>query len=125
MHTSEICVHQDSDTKITIKNVKLRKDMCGYSLDITYIIDNKSEVQELHIPRVMLPISNSRIYVNADRNYYGSILYTCDLGFGSRRVLEDDNGVAFTIKTLETKTKEMTLEEIEKKLGHKVKIVNK
>ena len=41
------------------------------------------------------------------------------------RLLPDETDSAFTVKTIKTKTKEMTLEEIEKKLGHKVKIVNK
>jgi hypothetical protein len=112
------------DRKITIKNVKLRKDMYGYSLDMTYTVETPEEISELHIPRVMLPISNKDIVINCEFDYYGGSLYTADVGFGECRVLESD-GEYFTLKTIETKTKEMTLEEIEKKLGHKVKIVNK
>lgn len=112
------------DRKITIKDAKLRKDMCGYSLDMTYTIETPEEINELHIPRVMLPISNKDIKFRHAREYYGGEVCTVDIGFGPCRVLES-NKHFYTIKTIETKTQEMTLDEIEKKLGHKVKIVNK
>lgn len=47
-----------------------------------------------------------------------------NIGFGDRELISKD-GVYYTVKLLKTKTKEMTLDEIEKKLGHKVKIINK
>jgi hypothetical protein len=52
-------------------------------------------------------------------------VHTADIGFGDMQLLPDDDGNAYYVRVLETKTKEMTLDEIEKKLGHKVKIVNK
>ena len=58
---------------------------------------------------------------------------TVNLGFGRFDCLygEDPKGVAtdavgiFFVETIKEKTQEMTLEEIEKKLGYKVKIVSK
>ena len=48
-----------------------------------------------------------------------------DVGFGPARLDVDADGHAYYERVIKTKTKEMTLEEIEKELGHKVKIVNK
>lgn len=117
--------HNGKDHKIAVKDAKLKKSMQGYSLDVIYTIETPSEIQELHIPRLMLPIGHENVIINTDFDYYGGPLCTVDVGFGNLRVLESDDGKFFTLKTIETKTKEMTLEEIEKKLGHKVKIINK
>ena len=111
--------------KVDLQSCKFKKDMQGYSLDLTYLIETPCEIQKLHIPRLMLPLHGKDVRISVDRQYYSDILYTADIGFGNCRMLLDDQGAAFTIETVETKTKEMTLEEIEKKLGHKVKIVNK
>lgn len=125
MKSQYIIQNNGKDKKITIKNAKLRKDMYGYSLDMTYTIETPEEISELHIPRVMLPMSNKNIEIETESTCFGDSICTADIGFGSCRVLNNGEGRYFTIKTIETKTKEMTLEEIEKKLGHKVKIVNK
>ena len=111
--------------KVDIQSCKLKKDVWGYSLDLTYLIETPSEIQKLHIPRLILPLYGKDVRIDVDHAYFGDTLYTADIGFGNCRLLLDDRGAAFTIETVETKTKEMTLEEIEKKLGHKVKIVNK
>lgn len=121
---NQVIQNNGKDRKITVKDAKLRKDMNGYSLDLKYTIETPSEISELHIPRLMLPISNRDIVINTDEYYYGGRLCTADIGFGPCRLLESD-GRYCTVKVIEEKTKEMTLEEIEKKLGHKVKIVNK
>ena len=117
--------HNGKDHKITVKDAKLKKSMQGYSLDVTYTIETPSEIQELHIPRMMLPLGHNNIIINTEFDYYGGSWCTVDVGFGNLRVLESDDGKFCTLKNIETKTKEMTLGEIEKKLGHKVKIVNK
>lgn len=124
MKNQYIIHNNGKDKKITIKNAKLRKDMYGYSLDMTYTIETPEEISELHIPRVMLPMSNKNITIETESTPFEQIICTADIGFGNCRLVDSD-GRYFTLTTLETKTKEMTLEEIEKKLGHKVKIVNK
>lgn len=121
---NEMYIRNDKKSKIAIKDAKLRKDMYGYSLDMTYTVETPEEISELHIPRVMLPISDSDVVVKTAHEYYGSFLYIADIGFGPCPVLEDSDGHYYTVKTIKEKTKEMTLEEIEKKLGHKVKIVS-
>ena len=83
--------------------------------------------QKLHIPRLVIPLETNFIKIN--RYDDSSILigpeYRADLGFGEMRLLPDKDGTAFTIETIEEKYTEMTMDEIEKKLGYKVKIVNK
>lgn len=116
--------YNNKDRKISIKDAKLRHDMYGYSLDMTYIMETPESFEEVHIPRIMLPISGEDVTIAVDHQYYGSTLCTADIGFGPCRVLEDSDGHYYTIKTIKEKTKEMTLAEIEKKLGHKVKIVS-
>jgi hypothetical protein len=63
---------------------------------------------------------------NDNGNYWNH--YYANVGFGPFKMLGADGcecNPCYTMKTIKTKVKEMTLEEIEKKLGHKVKIVNK
>lgn len=111
------------DTKVKITDVKLNNDSYGYSLALTYNIETLGEVTELHIPRVYLPFRNYNLTI--ERPSYICDDMFADLGFGKVRLLPGDDTNYFTTKVIKTKTKEMTLEEIEKKLGHKVKIVNK
>lgn len=115
-------VTSSRDTKITLTNVKLNNDQYGYSLALTYNIEDLGKVTELHIPKVSLPFKDYKLVI--ERPYaYGNMF--ADVGFGRVELLPGDDKNYFTIKTIKEKTKEMTLAEIEKKLGHKVKIVNK
>lgn len=116
---------------VSVKDVKLVRNDNDYALDITYIADAPDRVEELHIPRVVLPINPERVRISEtiDDHFCGPYcppahIFRADLGFGSMPI-ELHDGAAFTIKTIKEKTKEMTLEEIEKKLGHKVKIISK
>ena len=125
MKTEHIIQNNGRDRTIMVKNAKLRQDMYGYSLDMTFTVETPEAISELHIPRLMLPISNKDITIAMERPYYDSEICTVDIGFGPCRVLIAEDGQYYTIKQIKEKTKEMTLAEIEKKLGHKVKIVNK
>lgn len=101
-------------------------DGSGFALDVTYIIETPERVEELHIPRVALPIHEDVVHIFEETDYELGLHRTwkANIGFGAMNV-DRVNGVAYTIKTIKEKTKEMTLEEIEKKLGHKVKIISK
>lgn len=120
-----VSVTQRNGVKIELQDVTLnRKDEYGYSLALTYTINGPNTTHELHIPRIVIPQSPSFINIVNERDYIGDN-YTIDIGWDNLRMYPDVAGAAFTIKAIEEKTKEMTLEEIEKKLGHKVKIVSK
>ena len=125
---NEFYIGTKKDEKAELKDVKLIKKNNSYYLDLTYRVEDDKEVREFNIPCLHLPINNGRFRIIHEHNlpYYNR--YLADIGFGETRMLGADAcecGSCYTIKTIETKTKEMTLEEIEKKLGHKVKIVNK
>lgn len=130
-HVCEKIVAGDvKDASIKLTNVILRKEYNSdeYTLDLTYTLDSPTMVQELHIPKVVIPLNTNLIKINRYDDFQCCHItqdYFVDLGFGEMRLSPDVNGAAFTIKTVKEKTKEMTLEEIEKKLGHKVKIVSK
>ena len=111
--------------EVTLLDVKLNKDN---TLDLTYKIETLETIEHLHIPRLVLPITNHSVSIDHKVIPYstGAAEYYCaDIGFGEMRLAPDDKGNEFTVTVVETKTKEMTLKEIEKKLGHKVKIVSK
>lgn len=124
---SEFYIGSQKDEKVELKDVKLVKNSYGYCLDMTYRVEDEAEIREFNIPCLRLPIFKDRFLI---RNEWGDCFnrYTADVGFGEARMLGGDGcecNPCYTMKTIETKTKEMTLDEIEKKLGHKVKIVNK
>ena len=126
-HCREIFFTGDRGGKVELKNVKLIKNSYGYCLDVTYHIEDDAEIRELHIPYLQLPLSLDRIKIRNEQSKYYN-LYTAECGLSEVKMfgtVAADMGECFTIKTIKEKTKEMTLEEIEKKLGHKVKIVNK
>ena len=125
MAVNDYIVRQSKDTKVSIKDVTLKKDPLGYCLDITYRIETDTSVDEFHMPRVQLPISTSGFGVRLEEDWGMGSDYVADLGFGKLNLLPDKDGHIYYAKNVKEKTKEMTLAEIEKKLGHKVKIVNK
>ena len=125
MNSCSISYRNEKDCKMSLKKVKLVEDGgYGYALDVTWTIETPERIQEFNIPRVWLPISNG-LRISSDEDYYGGQRRTADIGFGDMAIGFNNHDPVFTIKTIEEKTKEMTLEEIEKKLGHKVKIISK
>lgn len=110
-----------------LTNLELFKENGYYYLHATYQSENDREVYELDFPKLYL----GYLYDNPIIHYglcTTSIAEpdTVDLGFG-RLIAQRKDGMTgfYTRKTIKEKTHEMTLEEIEKKLGYKVKIVTK
>ena len=125
MQTSRYEVYQNKDTKVDLTNVKLVKDKIGYCLDVTYRIETLNSIEECRIPCMHLPISLHRFGIKLEEDWGLGDTHTANIGFGEMTLMPDKDGNEYYVKTIKEKTKEMTLEEIEKKLGHKVKIVNK
>lgn len=120
------------DRKIELKGLKLDKDIGGYFLSATYLIEDLDSIRELYVPNIRLPIwvKDTVINLRAEPMGYFFAESTIDMGFGELPLgkIKDTScrkPVFFKETVIKEKTKEMTLEEIEKKLGHKVKIVNK
>lgn len=121
------------EKKERLKSVKLLKDTLRggklrYFLALTYEFEDAQEnVHEVYISRVPLPICNLGIPEIKHKSVHtmGSRINTgdsIDIGYGDVDLPSDyvliDTIVKYGIK-------EMTLEEIEKELGYKVKVVNR
>lgn len=93
----------------------------GYVIDISYRrTDKNGNVDIISISDIPIPIAD---YPNIESNItYDSCNVYIDLGFGS--LLYHPTKTKHETNRIYTAVKEMTLEEIEKKLGHKVKIVS-
>ena len=118
----------DNDTTVKLVGAMLSKDKDGYYLSLSYDIEDDKEIKRLHIPHAQLPISEDSIRMECFSPLYPGTTseYFLNLYATKARLMPDSGtDIAYTVKTIKTKTKEMTLEEIEKKLGHKIKLVTK
>lgn len=108
--------------KITTETVSLIKEGGKYYLDCTFIAEDDGRIIKAHMPRVYLPINS--IFAPADWSSEVNIGYGPTVAYPDGD--ENLNFIpAYTETVLEEKVQEMTLAEVEKKLGYKVKIVNK
>lgn len=96
-----------------------------YYLCAQYEVENDKGVWLETYPRIVLDVNLNRIpemVVKDDNGFYSCEI---DIGFGKTHLLPDAKGSYIVRELIEEKVHEMTLDEIEKKLGYKVKIVNK
>lgn len=109
-------------TKRELKDLQLYKSDTydQYYLSAIYTEENEHGVYEVTIPKIFLPINNHELIID-DRS--PQRLYI-DLGFGECRMCLDDNGNFYYKRVIEEKIHELTISDIEKKLGYKVKIVS-
>ena len=113
--------------KVELKNLNLKKDFGGYYLTAKFQVEDAHSIRELDIPRIRLSIVPNEVYIHSIDSDFETNAYI-NLGFGK---LPLDYGISngyqafYTEKILEEKYTEMTMDEIEKKLGYKVKIMNK
>lgn len=101
-------------------NISFNEDICSYVIDISYRhTDSEGNVDIISIRDLPIPIRDIP-NVNHDITYYGCNT-SVDLGFGS---LDFHQGITrHETRRIHTATKEMTIDEVELALGHKVKIV--
>ena len=129
MRKTGMSIHHCSDLnhKVDLVDVELHKDeTLGYCIGVVYRIETPGQIRELRIPKIRLGINPHELNIETWYEEYGfGNGVVADVGFGECEVYEEQRGHYYTDTIIETKTKEMTLEEIEKKLGHKVKIVNR
>lgn len=125
-------------TTAKLTDLQLYKEEDAYFLSAKYTIEDDKTIRELNVPKIRLPIlydyvairqedscitNDSRCITPAPEIYmgFGRCHWTSlekDAPFGTMPAY-------FTETVIDEKTHEMTLDEIEKKLGYKVKIVNK
>lgn len=118
--------------KKEIKNARLYKEADGrYYIDLRYTEEDDRKITETHIPKIHIPLELGRInpfnISNADYVLGGCSLKMYE-GVSTFRTEDGEResypNVLFAEKVIEEKVQEMTLSEIEKKLGYKVKIVS-
>ena len=108
--------------EINLEDLKLVKKDGRYYLSATYVFDDGSNKYVMEVPRISLPIRCGAPDINESTmtlGGYGEAFI--NLGFGDLE-MHKFNGHHYTITTIQ---EELTLEEIEKRLGYKVKIVTK
>lgn len=106
--------------KCSIKDLELVKENGNFYLSATYLMESKEKKYEITIPRIALYISNEFPMVNVDSTVSRVPAVTIDLGFGELPVLADSLKTWYIQKTI---FEELTISEIENRLGYKVKIV--
>lgn len=145
-------IHQslviDQLQKVAFKEAKIipGDSNAAFYLDVTYTFENLYGIYELHIPKINLKdffkpdslpniVHDEEPFELFDERLLRMPKPSPDFIFcshnGGSLILEEieigalKKNKSFEIKMIEEKEKEMTLEEIEKKLGHKVKIIAK
>lgn len=103
---------------------EVAKNAVCYYLSAIYRYENDSGVYEVHIPKIELPIRDvaMRTPIHSKYIYYENP--TIDIGFGDMRMFPDAEGGMIYERLIEEKIHDMTLDEIEKKLGYKVRVVS-
>lgn len=114
-----------------ITNVELVKENGAYYLSLEYLLEDENKVEKLTIPRAKIPIDDGfyPVLVHSTptfSTYFGGGRVSLNSGYEGHRfeLKADPNGNLFKFETIKEKEHEMTIEEIEKKLGYKVKIVS-
>ena len=102
-------------------NISFNKDINSYVINVSYRHTDKEgnvdiiSIRDLPITIYSHPIVNRRISCHVCET-------SINLGFGSLEVYPEVTSEE--IRRIHTVTKEMTIEEIEEKLGYKIKIVD-
>jgi hypothetical protein len=108
-----------------ITDLKLYKENGAYYLSASICHEDNRGVYEISIPRVKLPVSQDIELCNTTEHSYWSNKTTVSLNFGLGKLYAEpfnDDGSYFVINQVEEKVHEMTLAEIEKELGYKIKL---
>lgn len=117
-----------------LKSVKLieEKNNRGakkFYLDVTYeYMDSDENWHEINFPKIELFIATNRLPIVHNAFYSDPLCLpndTIDIGFGELNILRNSENIFATDRIVEYSCKEMTIEEIQEKLGYKVKIIDK
>ena len=105
-----------------------------YYLRAKYEVEDEHRVTEHIFPHIVLPVNDSfEVYADNRSSLAWARDITCNIGFGDLQLREADvhipghdkpfKQVHYVSRVIKEKHQEMTIEEIEKKLGYKIKIV--
>lgn len=112
-----------------LNNLEVYHDDGRYYLKATYRVEQSDGIYELVIPKIQTPftvlcsVGIVEDNGNSGLNQMSRTIYWLKTGGESIRMLPDENSSFYNLKLLESKVVEMTIEEIEKRLGHAIKII--
>lgn len=115
--------------KCELTNLTLNCDESGYYLSARFEVEDEHSLREAIVPKIHLHIRPDKVIISQVVSEWDLSRNTCiDLGFGELPLEYGEvegQRCLYSEKVLKENVTEMTLDEIEKKLGHKIKIVNK
>ena len=134
--SSVISFPDDGSKFMHLKDIRAYKEKDKCYLDLTYEYEDDTKKETYSIPKVRLPIENARIETLQRSSYHeGSFMITRSADYvlqcGSVGPclnicsFDKEGKEKFTVNIEKKEPVEMSLSEIEKIIGHKVKIVNK
>lgn len=109
-----------------LKDLELYFDQGCYYLKATYQIEDLSGVYELVIPKIRTGFGTSILpEIEEEKPFPMRHPKCCWLKTGGQTmsILQDENSAFYNLKLLEKRVVEMTIKEIEEKLGHGIKII--
>lgn len=122
-------IHKN-EAKITNETFELYKDGEKYYLRLDFDYENDFGIYKGHVDKIEFDLRLKEVnceYTQFERKasvklYKPSIGYDKEISF---KVCETPIGELFNFSLVKEKVQEVTIEEIEKKFGHKIKIVSK
>lgn len=112
---------------LKLKDLQLYKELNDkYYLSAVFDQEDETGFYEISVPKIDLEINASECYIKEDKTYiFSQPFHTVTVDFGgielnARPSWEDKS--FYNKKLISEKRREMTLEEIEKELGYKIKI---
>lgn len=119
-------MYQSKESKVVLDKLELHTSQHGeYYLSAEYTRITKTAKSKITIPRIILPVKNDELSVSTDNFTVCGVeyeaLHQIDLGFGMLRL---DKRFKMKEQIVEEYQVEMTIAEIERELGHKIKIVS-
>lgn len=113
-----------SDLKL--KDLQLYKEDNKYYLSAVFEQEDETGFYEISVPKILLPIApNCSVDVDTCTTIFGVLYNYVAVDFGVVRLYAEpfDNKKNFyTKKLISEKAHEMTLEEIERELGYRIKL---
>ena len=119
------------DVKITNQEFELYKEDGKYYLRVDFDYENEHGFYKGYADKIKFNMLLTKIEYNQNytsQNAKAEFCVPTYEGYATNclfDILTDSNNHFFTVELVKEKVHEMTVEEIEKKLGHKIKIVSK
>lgn len=109
-----------------VKDLQLYQEDNKYHLKADLFHEDKKGFYEITIPKIKFPIINN-VSINTETTHdiWNGTQKTAhiDFGFGDLEIIPDKfTEIFYTVTCIEEKVQEMTLDEIEKELGYKIKL---